>query len=150
MPTSTYALSKVASETIAGHIAEWSGIPFIALRFSNILGPADYQHFPAYWKDPQLRKWNLWGYIDERDAAAACRLSLDADLSGSDEFHHRCGGYRYDPAIGRPDARSLPRCGADQGGPGERHVAVHRPGPAGPGFVPRHTWRDHVTADQAS
>ena len=27
VPTSTYALSKVASETIAGHIAEWSGIP---------------------------------------------------------------------------------------------------------------------------
>jgi len=33
VPTSTYALSKVASETVAGHIAEWSGIPFIALRF---------------------------------------------------------------------------------------------------------------------
>src|SRR5271169_4773583 len=86
VPTSTYALSKVASETIAGHVAEWSGIPFIALRFSNILGPADYQQFPAYWKDPQLRKWNLWGYIDERDAAAACRLALDADVSGSASF----------------------------------------------------------------
>src|SRR5207248_10709701 len=49
VPTTTYALSKVASETIAGHIAEWSGIPFIALRFSNILGPADYQEFPSYW-----------------------------------------------------------------------------------------------------
>jgi nucleoside-diphosphate-sugar epimerase len=27
VPTSTYALSKVASESIAGHIAQWSGIP---------------------------------------------------------------------------------------------------------------------------
>src|ERR1700722_20165683 len=36
LPTSTYALSKVASETIAGHIAERSGIPLVALRFSNI------------------------------------------------------------------------------------------------------------------
>jgi nucleoside-diphosphate-sugar epimerase len=34
-PTSTYALSKVASETIAEQIAQWSGIPF---GFSNILG----------------------------------------------------------------------------------------------------------------
>ena len=42
LPTSTYALSKVASETIAGHIAEWSGIPFVALRFSNIMAPEDY------------------------------------------------------------------------------------------------------------
>src|SRR5215469_11961026 len=78
VPTTTYALSKVASETVAAHIAEWSGVPFIGLRFSNILGPADYERFPSYWPDPSLRKWNLWGYIDERDAAAACRLALEA------------------------------------------------------------------------
>jgi nucleoside-diphosphate-sugar epimerase len=53
VPTTTYALSKVASETIAGHISQWSGIPFIALRFSNILGPTDYPEFPAFWPDPQ-------------------------------------------------------------------------------------------------
>ena len=51
LPSSTYALSKVASETVAGHIAEWSGMPFVALRFSNILGPADYAAFPAYWDE---------------------------------------------------------------------------------------------------
>jgi len=28
-PTTTYALSKVASEATAGHIAQWSGIPFV-------------------------------------------------------------------------------------------------------------------------
>jgi nucleoside-diphosphate-sugar epimerase len=47
-----YELSKVASETVAGHIAEWSQIPFIGLRFSNILGPDDYQQFPGHWPDP--------------------------------------------------------------------------------------------------
>jgi len=86
VPTTTYALSKVASETIADHIAQWSGIPFIALRFSNILGPTDYQEFPSYWGDATARKWNLWGYIDERDAATACRLALEADISGSASF----------------------------------------------------------------
>jgi nucleoside-diphosphate-sugar epimerase len=81
VPTSTYALSKVASETVAAQIAQWSGIAFVALRFSNILGPADYQSFPSYWDDPAARRWNLWGYIDERDAAQACRLALDADIA---------------------------------------------------------------------
>src|SRR3984957_14617044 len=57
-PTTTYALSKVASETVATHIAQWSGIPFVALRFSNILTAADYQQFSKYWDDPMLRKWN--------------------------------------------------------------------------------------------
>src|SRR3984885_10488051 len=82
VPTSTYALSKVASETIAEQIAGWSGIPFVALRFSNILGPAEYaEDFPKCWDDPSRRKWNLWGYIDERDAAQACRRALTADVT---------------------------------------------------------------------
>jgi nucleoside-diphosphate-sugar epimerase len=85
-PTTTYALSKVASETIAEQIAAWSEIPFVALRFSNILGPDDYREFPSYWDDPQARRWNLWSYIDIRDAAAACRLALDAPVEGAASF----------------------------------------------------------------
>ena len=88
VPTSTYALSKVASETIAGHIAQWSGLPYIALRFSNIMAPDDYQMFPTFWDDPHARKWNLWGYIDQRDVAASCRLALEApaDVVGGEVF----------------------------------------------------------------
>src|ERR1035437_9128117 len=103
VPTSTYALSKVASETIATHIADWSQIPFIGLRFSNILGPADYQNFPSYWGDAQLRKWNLWGYIDERDAAAACRLALEAPAKGSASYIIAAA----DTVMNRPSASLL-------------------------------------------
>lgn len=85
-PTSTYALSKVVTETIAGHISGWSGIPFVGLRFSNILAPADYNRVPTYWDDPRARKWNLWGYVDVRDAAAACRNALEAEVAGSHSF----------------------------------------------------------------
>src|SRR5215813_2479242 len=106
VPTSTYALSKVASETAAAHIAGWSGIPFIALRFSNVLGPADYQEFPANWADPLRRKWNLWGYIDVRDAAAACRLALEApakSVAGSPAFIIAAA----DTVMNRPSAELL-------------------------------------------
>jgi nucleoside-diphosphate-sugar epimerase len=74
VPTSTYALSKVASENVAAHIAQWSAMTFVALRFSNIMDPDDYEAFPSMWIDPHARKWNLWGYVDGRDVAAACRL----------------------------------------------------------------------------
>ena len=47
VPESSYALSKVASETVAEQVARWSGVPFVALRFSNILGPSDYANFSA-------------------------------------------------------------------------------------------------------
>src|SRR5918992_4306260 len=86
-PTTSYALSKVTAETLAAHFAAWSGIPFIGLRFSNILGPGEYVLFPdSCWKDPHQRKWNLWGYIDQRDAALACRLALTAEVRGSGAY----------------------------------------------------------------
>jgi nucleoside-diphosphate-sugar epimerase len=86
LPTSTYALSKVVSETIAEHVSRWSGIPFVALRFSNIFEPPEYERIATFWDDPLLRKWNLWGYIDVRDAATACRLALDAPVAGAESF----------------------------------------------------------------
>ncbi|MDV6376284.1 NAD-dependent epimerase/dehydratase family protein [Deinococcus arenicola] len=86
-PESSYALSKVVTETMAVDFARHSGIPFVALRFSNILGPEEYRQFPELaWPDPHARKWNLWGYIDERDAALACRLALTASLTGASSF----------------------------------------------------------------
>lgn len=84
VPTSTYALSKVVGETMAGHVSEWSGIPFVALRFSNIFMPHEYALLPTVaWNDVAARRWNLWGYIDARDVAAACRRAVDAETTGA-------------------------------------------------------------------
>lgn len=82
-PGSTYSLSKVVAETMAEQVNAWSGIPFAALRLSNVLDPEDYQAFPGYWPDVMSRKWNLWGYIDARDAASAFRHALAADTTGA-------------------------------------------------------------------
>lgn len=85
-PTSTYALSKVLGETAARHVAQWSGIPFVGLRLSNVIRPEAYVDFPAAWADPTARQFNLWSYIDVRDAAAACSAALTADVRGAQEF----------------------------------------------------------------
>jgi nucleoside-diphosphate-sugar epimerase len=86
VPDSTYALSKVVSETAAEHISAWSGIPFVALRLSNVILPEAYVSFPSWQGDPHARKWNLWSYIDVRDAATACRLGLEADVAGARSY----------------------------------------------------------------
>jgi nucleoside-diphosphate-sugar epimerase len=86
LPESSYALSKVVSEEMARQFSRWNGIPHIGLRFSNVMEPDDYERFPGFWDDAQLRRWNLWGYVDARDVAQSCRLALDADLSGADVF----------------------------------------------------------------
>jgi len=146
VPTSTYALSKVASETVAAEIAKWSGIPFVALRFSNILGPAEYAQFPSVWDDPMLRKWNLWGYIDERDVALSCRLALDAHVEGSQSFIIAAA----DTVMTRPSADLMAEVFPDVPLRGELSgnatlLSIDRAKQV-LGFVPQHSWRDHVKA----
>jgi nucleoside-diphosphate-sugar epimerase len=148
VPTSTYALSKVASETIAGHIAQWSGIPHIALRFSNIMAPEDYQRFPSFWDDPRTRNWNLWAYIDQRDVAQSCRLALEADaktVTGNPAFIIAAA----DTVMNRPSAELLAEVypsvtlTRDVGEFGTL-LAIDRAREV-LGFAPAHSWRDHVT-----
>jgi nucleoside-diphosphate-sugar epimerase len=86
LPESSYALSKVVSEEMARQFSRWNGIPHVGLRFSNVMEPHDYERFPGFWDDAQLRRWNLWGYVDARDVAQSCRLALEADLSGAEVF----------------------------------------------------------------
>jgi nucleoside-diphosphate-sugar epimerase len=85
-PESSYALSKVLGEEMARQMNRWSGIPFVNLRFSNIMEPHDYQRFASFQADAMLRKWNLWGYVDARDVAQSCRLGLEANISGAESF----------------------------------------------------------------
>jgi nucleoside-diphosphate-sugar epimerase len=83
-PETSYALSKVVGEEIARQWSRWSGIPIIGLRFSNVMVRADYDNFPGYQDDPHLRKWNLWGYVDESHVTQSVRLALDADIQGAE------------------------------------------------------------------
>lgn len=85
-PESSYALSKVLGEEMARQMNRWSGIPFVSLRFSNIMEPHDYARFPTFQDDPLIRKWNLWSYVDARDVAQSCRLGLEAEISGAESF----------------------------------------------------------------
>ena len=82
----SYGLSKVLGEEMARYFARWSCIPFIGLRFSNVMARVDYEQFPSFWDDPRIRKWNLWSYVDESHAAQSVRLALDADLVGASAF----------------------------------------------------------------
>ncbi len=85
-PETSYALSKVVGEELARQFHRWSAIPIIGLRFSNVMVRDDYTRFPGFQDDPHLRKWNLWGYVDESHVAQSVRLALEADVSGADNF----------------------------------------------------------------
>jgi nucleoside-diphosphate-sugar epimerase len=79
-----YALSKVVSEAMAVELNRWSGIPMVALRLSNVYEVHEYDLLPTLWDDVRARDFNLWAYIDVRDAASSCRMALEADVSGAE------------------------------------------------------------------
>ena len=142
-PESSYALSKLLSEELGRQLQRWTGAPYVALRFSNIMEPHDYEDFPSYWDDPSLRRWNLWGYVDARDVAESCRLALDSDV-GAEHFIVAAA----DTVMNRPSRELM----------AEVYPSVPYQPTAGDfdtllsiekarkllGYEPRWSWRDHI------
>jgi nucleoside-diphosphate-sugar epimerase len=143
-PESSYALSKLLSEELGRQFHRWTGTPFVALRFSNIMEPPDYERFRSFWSDPTQRRWNLWGYVDARDVAQSCRLALEADV-GAEHFIVAAA----DTVMNRPSRELM----------AEVYPSVPYRPTAGEfdtllsiekarkvlGFEPAWSWRDHVS-----
>lgn len=146
LPEFSYALSKLISEEMARQFNRWTGIPFIGLRFSNIMEPQDYERFPAFWEDPQERRWNLWGYVDARDVAQSCRLALAADLAGAEVFIVAAA----DTVMDRPSRELLAEVYPDV--PIRKDVAEFETllsidkARRLLGYEPRFSWRDQLNA----
>ena len=103
-PESIYSLGKHLEEELARKYARWDPeLSITALRFSNVMVPADYAEFPSFDADARLRKWNLWGYIDARDGAKAIRLALEAGHPGYDVFNI----FAADTVMTRPNAELM-------------------------------------------
>jgi nucleoside-diphosphate-sugar epimerase len=86
-PETGYALAKSLCEDMAREMHRWNpGTRFVGLRISNIFQEPDYAQIPSFWDDPTLRQWNLWSWVDSRDVAQACRLSVEADVPGAEAF----------------------------------------------------------------
>jgi nucleoside-diphosphate-sugar epimerase len=144
-PESSYAVSKVLSEELARHFSRWTGVPYVGLRFSNIMEPEAYRAFPGYWSDPHARKWNLWGYVDARDVAQSCRLGLEADISGA----HAVIVAADDTVMTRPSAELMAEVFPSVPVRPLAHPHATLLGIGGArkllGYAPQHSWRQHVS-----
>jgi nucleoside-diphosphate-sugar epimerase len=144
LPESSYALSKLVSEEMARQFSRWTGLPYVGLRFSNIMEPEDYERFPSFWGDAHLRKWNLWGYVDARDVAQSCRLALEAGVAGAEVFIVAAA----DTVMNRPSRDLLAEVFPDVPlrGSLDDHGTLLSSAKARRllGYEPRFSWRDHV------
>lgn len=87
-PEDCYSLSKYLSEKMAEAFARLSPeTTLVSLRLHGVVQPSVYkmwQKRPA--TDPWQGAKDLWGYVDVRDVAAACRLALIAPFTGHQAF----------------------------------------------------------------
>ncbi|MCH1642821.1 NAD(P)-dependent oxidoreductase [Paenibacillus timonensis] len=83
LPEDSYGLSKVVNELTADMFHRRSGMQIVSLRLGNVIPPERYASFPSFIHDSAERERILWSYIDTRDAAAACRLAVEADGLGA-------------------------------------------------------------------
>lgn len=141
-PESAYSLSKLLGEEMAAQYCRWDpAMKIIGLRFSNVMDLADYAAFPDYEKDPQRRKWNLWGYIDARDAAQATRKAIEADLKGAEVFIIA----NEDTVVSRTNDELLAQFFPDMPikqkyGPNETLLSIEKARRV-LGYAPQHSWR---------
>jgi nucleoside-diphosphate-sugar epimerase len=142
VPEHGYALAKVMSETMAEQMQRWNpGTRFIGLRISNIFDADDYRAIPGYWSDPEIRKWNLWSWVDGRDVAQACRLGLESDLPTAETFTIAAA----DTLMNTPSRELMRLCFPDvtvQGSPGEFETLLSIDKARRLlGYAPQFTWR---------
>ena len=143
-PESTYSLVKHLEEQMAVELTRWDPeLSIVGLRFSNVMDVEDYEKFPSFDADANLRKWNLWGYIDGRDGAQAVARALENGTPGFEAFIIA----NADTVMSRSSA-SL----AAEVFPGVKVVnelGEHETMLSNDkarrllGFEPEHTWRDH-------
>ena len=131
LPEFHYALSKLAGEVIAEQFSRWSGIPYVALRISNIMEEWEYEtRFPGFWDDPTIRAWNLWGYVDRARCGSGSPPFTHDRCARCRAVHCRGNRYMYASRQPRPHERGLSRRADSRDGGGSRDAAVDRQGPA--------------------
>jgi nucleoside-diphosphate-sugar epimerase len=145
-PNSTYSLVKTLEEELARQLCRWHpDLSMIGLRFSNVMYPEDYAAFPSYDADSQLRRWNLWGYIDARDGAQAVRRALEHGATGADVFIIA----NADTVMSRPNDELLAEVFPDVPlarpvGPNETLLSIDKARRV-LGYDPQHSWRSEPT-----
>ena len=65
-----------------------TGIDIYGLRINNVIEPHEYvEIFPTFMKDPDLRRRNIFSYIDARDLGQMVQKCLQTDGLGYQVFN---------------------------------------------------------------
>ena len=88
VPHDSYAMSKVCNEATGRSFQARSGRDIYGLRINNVIEPHEYaEMFPAFVDDPDLRRRNIFAYIDARDLGLMVERCLQTNGLGYEVFN---------------------------------------------------------------
>jgi nucleoside-diphosphate-sugar epimerase len=148
VPQDSYAMSKVVNEVTARSFQERTGFDIYGLRINNVIEPLEYQtKFPPFMKDPELRRRNIFAYIDARDLGHMVDRCLQTDGLGYEVFNVSNDDMSVSLASDEVIARFY------QGVEKRREMGRNETFFANAkakrmvGFAPRHSWREVLKDD---
>ncbi|GIL02962.1 MAG: UDP-glucose 4-epimerase [Alphaproteobacteria bacterium] len=143
-PMDSYGLSKVVNEQTGRAFQRRSGFDIYALRIGNVIEPHEYDRFPGFFANPQVRRRNVFCYIDARDLGQIVDLCLARDGLGFQIFN----AGNDTNSVDLPNTEILRRFFPDV--PVSRALGEHEALFSNAkirqvlGFVEQHDWRKYV------
>lgn len=146
-PQDPYGLAKIFGEQLADSFASQGEAAIVSLRLSGVNFDLSYQALPRRWTDPGAKMGTFWSYIDARDAAIACRLSVDADITGHEILNISADTSRYPDPTSELVRRYLPATKIRDGFSGHWSGLDNSRAKEILGFRSRYNWRDFLRPD---
>jgi nucleoside-diphosphate-sugar epimerase len=143
VPQDSYAMSKVCNEATARSFQARTGADIFALRINNVIEPHEYQSYSKAWREtPEVRRRNIFAYIDARDLGHMVDRCLRTDGLGYQVFNVS----NDDSSVGIPSSEVIERF--YEGLPLRRPLAEFETFYCNAkakrllNFAPSHGWRD--------
>lgn len=151
LPQDSYGLSKVLGERIADSIVSvHKDMTVSSLRFPGVNFDLSYESFRERWRNPASRASGFWTYIDARDAAATCRLALEARFKGHQVFIASAPRNCMIQPTAELVKKYLPRGVKIKKVAGTHWSTVDSTKARRVlGFAPQHVWQDYLREGQA-
>jgi nucleoside-diphosphate-sugar epimerase len=88
VPEDSYAMSKVVNEATGRSFQRRSGFDIYGIRINNVIAPEQYEtDFPEWLANPDMRRRNIFAYIDARDLGQIVDRCLKTDGLGFQIFN---------------------------------------------------------------
>lgn len=142
-----YGMSKLLTEYVAEEFVKNDpDLRVTALRYSYVQDVDEYAEYPSFADNADHRIWDLWGYIDARDAATAVEKALTYQPRGFETFLIAADDTTQPTPTADLLADKFPEVPVRGTLTPHQGLLDNSAAKAKLGWAPQHSWRNHVPA----